>query len=57
MSKKKKGKAATLSGVMSEMVKVAGKTGVNMIIDLVNQMLIEKVIPAKLKLSPRKRKL
>ena len=57
MSKKKKGKAATLSGVMSEMVKVAGKTGVNMIIDLVNQMLIEKVIPAKLKLSPRKSKL
>ena len=36
----KNGKAAGPSGVVSEMVKAAGKAGVDMITDLVNQIIV-----------------
>ena len=44
------GKAAGPSGVLSEMVKATGKAGVGMITDLLNQIVIEGVIPAEWKL-------
>ena len=40
-------KAAHPSGVVSEMVKVAGEAVVGMITGLVNQIIIERVIPAE----------
>ena len=48
--KMKYGKAAHPSGLVSEIVKVAGETGFEMITDLVNQIIVE-VIPAEWKLS------
>ena len=44
--KMKYGKAAHPSGLVSEIVKVAGETGCEMITDLVNQIIVE-VIPAE----------
>ena len=41
ISKMKNGNAAGLSRVVSEMVKVAGEAGVDMIADLVNQIIVE----------------
>ena len=35
------------SGVISEMVKAAGKAGVDMITDLVNQITVRRVTPTK----------
>ena len=40
VSKMKNGKNARPSGLVSEMVKVAGETGVSMITDLVNQIFV-----------------
>lgn len=40
-------KAVGPSGVISEMVKAAGKAGVDMIIDLVNQITVRRVTPAE----------
>ena len=40
----KNGKTAGLSVVVSEMVKTAGETGVDMIADLVKQIIVEGVI-------------
>ena len=51
ISKMKNGKAAGLSGVVSEMVKAAGEAGVDMITDVVNQIIAEGVIPAECELS------
>ena len=51
ISKMRNGKAAGPSGVLSEMVKATGKAGVGMITDLLNQIIIEGVIPAEWKLS------
>ena len=51
ISKMKKRKAARPSGLVSEMVKEAGETGVEMIIDLVKNHIIVRVIPAEWKLS------
>ena len=50
ISKMRNGKAAGPSGVLSEMVKATGKAGVGMITDLLNQIIIEGVIPAEWKL-------
>ena len=41
------GKSAGLSGVVSEMVKSAGETGVDILTDLINQTILEGVIPAE----------
>ena len=41
ISKMKNWNAAGLSRVVSEMVKVAGEAGVDMIADLVNQIIVE----------------
>ena len=38
----KNGKVAGLSGVVSEMVKVAGKAGVDMTTDIVNQIIVAR---------------
>ena len=46
-SKMKNGKSAGLSGVVSEMVKLAGETGVDILTDLINQTILEGVIPAE----------
>ena len=46
-SKMKNGKSAGLSGVVSEMVKSAGETGVDILTDLINQTILEGVIPAE----------
>ena len=43
----KNGKSAGLSGVVSEMVKLAGETGVDILTDLINQTILEGVIPAE----------
>ena len=40
----KNGKTAGLSVAVSEMVKTAGETGVDMIADLVKQIIVEGVI-------------
>ena len=40
-------KDAGSSGVVSEMVKAAGKARVDMITDLVNQILVQGVVPAE----------
>ena len=45
------GKAAGSSGVESEMVEAAGEAGVDIITDLVNQSIVEEVIPAEWDLS------
>ena len=44
-------KIARLSGVLSEMTKVARKAGVDMITDLVNQIIVEGITPAEWELS------
>ena len=44
VSKIKKEKAARPSGVVSEIVKAAGETEVDMITDLINQIIVEGVI-------------
>ena len=46
-SKMKNGKSAGLSGVVSEMVKSAGETGVDILTDLINQTILEGAIPAE----------
>lgn len=46
-SKMKNGKSAGLSGVVSGMVKSAGETGVDILTDLINQTILEGVIPAE----------
>ena len=46
-SKMMNGKSAGLSGVVSEMVKSAGETGVDILTDLINQTILEGVIPAE----------
>ena len=43
----KNGKSAGLSGVVSEMVTSAGETGVDILTDLINQTILEGVIPAE----------
>ena len=47
ISKMMNGKAAGSSGVESEMVEAAGEAGVDIITDLVNQSIVEEVIPAE----------
>ena len=42
ISKTKNGKAAELSGVVSEMVKTVGKAGVEMIADIVFQVIVDR---------------
>ena len=49
--KMKNGKALGTSGILSEMVKVAWVAGVYIITDVVNQIIVEGVIPAEWKLS------
>ena len=51
VSKMKKGKAAGPSGVVAEMLKAAGETGIEMITNLTNQIVIEGVIPEDWDLS------
>ena len=46
-SKMKNGKSAGLSGVVSEMVNSAGETGVDILTGLINQTVLEGVIPAE----------
>lgn len=41
------GKAPEPSGLVSKMVKAAGETGVDMITELVNQIIVERLIPSK----------
>ena len=41
------GKAPEPSGLVSKMVKAAGETGVDMITELVNQIVVERLIPSK----------
>ena len=41
------GKAPEPSGLMSKMVKAAGETGVDMITELVNQIIVKRLIPSK----------
>ena len=45
--KMKNGKAAGPSGVVSYMLKAAGEAGVHMITDLVNQIIVERIIPVE----------
>ena len=45
------GKATRPSGGVSEMVKTAGETGVDMITDLINQIFVERVIAAEWELN------
>ena len=47
ISKMKNGEAAGPTGVVSEIVKTAVEAWVDMIIDLLNQSVVEGVIPAK----------
>ena len=47
----KKGKASGQIIIVSEMVKVAGQAGGDIMTDLVNQIIVEGVIPAEWKLS------
>ena len=51
ISKMKKGKASGQIIIVSEMVKVAGQAGGDMITDLVNQIIVEGVISAEWKVS------
>ena len=51
ISKMENGKAAGSSGVVSEMVNAAGEAGVDMITTLVNQILVEGIIPAEWELG------
>ena len=51
VSKMKKAKAAGPSGVVAEMLKAAGETGIEMITNLTNQIVREGVIPADWDLS------
>ena len=44
--KMKNGNTAGPSGVVSEMVSTEGEAGVDVITDLVNQIIVEGVIPA-----------
>ena len=46
-SKMKNGKSAGLSAVVSEMVTSAGETGVDILTDLINQTILEGVIPVE----------
>ena len=43
----KNGKTAELSGLLPEILKTAVEAGVGMITDLVNQIIVEGVIPAE----------
>ena len=45
--KMKNGKAAGPSRVVSYMLKAAGEAGVHMITDLVNQIIVERIIPVE----------
>ena len=47
----KNGKIAVPSGVVSDMVKAAGEAGVDMIMDQVNKIIVEGVIPAEWELN------
>ena len=47
INKMSNGKAVGPSSIVSEMVKTAGKAGVDMIIDLLNQIIFQEVIPAE----------
>ena len=47
ISKMKNGKAAGLSGVVSVNIRAVGETGVDIITDLINQIVVEGVIPAE----------
>ena len=51
ISKMKNRKAAGPSTVVSEMIVAVGEAGVDMITDLVNQIIVEEVIPAECELS------
>ena len=51
ISKMENGKAARSSGVVSEMVNAAGEAGVDMITTLVNQIIVEGIIPAEWELG------
>ena len=51
ISKMKKGKASGQIIIVSEMVKVAGQAGGDMITDLVNQIIVEGFISAEWKVS------
>ena len=51
INKTDNGKAAGPSGLVSKMVKVAGEARVDMITDLVNRIIVERVIPAKCELG------
>ena len=51
ISKMKNGKTAGQSSIVLEMVKAAEKTGVEIITDLVNQIMVEGVIPAEMELQ------
>ena len=50
ISRMNSGKAARLLGLVSEMVRAAGETGIDMIIDLVNHFIV-RVIPREWELS------
>ena len=47
ISKIKNGKAAGSSGVVSQMEKTAEEAGIDIITDLVNQIIVEGLIPAE----------
>ena len=51
ISKMKNRKAAGPSTVVSEMTVAVGEAGVDIITDLVNQIIVEEVIPAECELS------
>lgn len=51
VSKIKNGKAAGLLGLVPETVKMTGETGVDTITDLINQIIVEGVLPAEWELS------
>ena len=51
ISKMENGKAAGSSGVVSKMVNEAGEAGVDMITTLVNQIIVEAIIPAEWELG------
>ena len=51
VSKIKNGKAAGLLGLVPEIVKMTGETGVGTITDLINQIIVEGVLPTEWELS------
>ena len=51
VSKMKKGEAAGPSGVVAEMLKAAGETGIEMITNMTNRIVRKGVIPADWDLS------